>query len=149
MMQKTAIRLIQELQLQISSSSTTTTTTTPRSSAIHHDDRHTSSISSSSPSSHLAAAAVTAWQVHVTTLSLAAWLIAQPTLRPPGWNSSTLVALSKLSVVGWGGIWIMGVYYMEYRLRESTQERRLLRQWLRFLLILGIAVGLLYLPTFL
>ena len=96
-----------------------------------------------------AAAAVTAWQVHVTTLSLAAWLIAQPTLRPPGWNSSTLVALSKLSVVGWGALWIIGVYYMDYRLRESTQERRLLRQWFRFLLILGGALCLLYGPTLL
>ena len=96
-----------------------------------------------------AAAAVTAWQVHVTTLSLAALLIAQPTLRPPGWNSSTLVALSKLSVVGWGALWIIGVYYMDYRLRESTQERRLLRQWFRFLLILGGALCLLYGPTLL
>lgn len=96
-----------------------------------------------------AAAAVTAWQAHVTTLSLAALLIAQPTLRPPGWNSSSLVALSKLSVVGWGALWIIGVYYMDYRLRESTQERRLLRQWFRFLLILGGALCLLYGPTFL
>lgn len=96
-----------------------------------------------------AMAAVTAWQAHVTTLYLAALLIDHPTLRPPGWNSSTLVALSKLSVVAWGAFWIIGVYYMDYRLRESTHERRLLRQWLRFLLILGGALSLLYLPTFL
>lgn len=93
--------------------------------------------------------AVTVWQAHVTTLYLAAWLIDQPALRPPGWNSSTLVALSKLSVVGWGAFWIIGVYYMDYRLRASTHERRLLRQWLRFLLILGGVLCLLYLPTFL
>ena len=96
-----------------------------------------------------AVTAVTVWQAHVTTLYLAALLINHPFLRPPGWNNSTLVALSKLSIVVWGALWIIGVYYMEYRLRESTYERRLLRQGLRFLLLLGGALCLLYLPTLL
>jgi hypothetical protein len=87
-----------------------------------------------------------AWQAHVTTLYLTALLIDHPTWRPPGWNSGTLVAVSKLSVVGWGALWVMTTFYMEYQLRESTYERRLRQQWARFLLLLLIGLTVFYLP---
>lgn len=89
-------------------------------------------------------AAFAVWQAHVVTLVLAALLINHPTLRPPGWNSSTLVAVSKLSVVVWGSLWLMAIYYMEYQLRESIQERRLIKQWVRFTIFLCISLAVIY-----
>ncbi len=72
-------------------------------------------------------AALTAWQLHITTLYLATLLIDNPALRPRGWSSETLVGVSKLSVLVWGSLWFMLLFYMEYKLREGLQERRLLR----------------------
>ncbi len=94
-------------------------------------------------------AALVAWQAHSTTIYLAAFLIANPTLRPSGWSSSTLVGVSKLSVLGWGSLWLIAVYYMEYHLRESLQERRLLKQSLYFALFLLIGLAIAYVLTFL
>lgn len=92
-------------------------------------------------------ATLVAWQAHITTLYVAALLLDHPTLRPPGWSSSTLVGVSKLSVIGWGALWLIATSYLEYQLRESVQERRLWRQWLRFLFFLLIGLLLLHLPT--
>ncbi|MBX3011762.1 MAG: hypothetical protein KF832_09670 [Caldilineaceae bacterium] len=92
-------------------------------------------------------AAVVVWQAHVTTLYLAALLIQNPALRPSGWSSATLVGLSKLSVLGWGTLWLMGTSYLEYQLRTSVLEHRLLQQTGRCLLILVGCFGIVYLPT--
>ncbi len=94
-------------------------------------------------------AALVAWQAHVTTLYLGALLIANPTLRPPGWSSSTLVGVSKLSVIGWGSLWLMAIYYIEYQLRESVDERRLFKQCTHFALILLGSFGVAFLLTLL
>ena len=93
-------------------------------------------------------AVLVAWQAHVTTIYLGALLIATPALRPTGWNSSTLVGISKLSILGWGSLWLILVYYMEYQLRESLQERRLLQQCTRFALFLLIGLAVAYGLTF-
>jgi len=88
-------------------------------------------------------AAFTAWQLHITLLYLTALLIDNPALRPRGWSSETLVGASKLSILLWGSLWLMLTLYMEYKLRESLKEGRLLYQIARFggslLLICGIA----------
>lgn len=81
-------------------------------------------------------AALTAWQAHITTIYLGALLINNPSLRPSGWSSSTLVGISKLSVLAWGSLWLILVYYLEYQLRESLADRRLLVQCGRFALAL-------------
>ncbi|MEZ4621321.1 MAG: hypothetical protein R2867_38275 [Caldilineaceae bacterium] len=90
-------------------------------------------------------ATVTAWQLHITVLYLAALLIANPTLRPTGWSSETLVGVSKLSILLWGSLWLIFVFYMEFKLRESMQERRLRRQIGWFGGILLALYGLAYL----
>ena len=88
-------------------------------------------------------AALTAWQLHIASLYLATLLIDNPALRPRGWSSETLVGVSKLSVLVWGSLWFMLIFYMEYKLREGLQERRLLRPiwWFggSLLLIGGVA----------
>jgi hypothetical protein len=93
-----------------------------------------------------AVGAYVAWQAHVITLYLATWLISHPTWRPTGWNSGTLVALSKFSIFGWGTLWLIATYYMEYQLRTSLQERRLWQQWLRFAVIITIGLGIVSMP---
>jgi len=92
--------------------------------------------------------AFTAWQAHSATIYLAALLIANPTLRPSGWNSGTLVGVSKLAVLLWGSFWLIAVYYIEYQLRESTHERRLLKQSGQFALILLSGLAIAYLLAF-
>ncbi|MEZ4736674.1 MAG: hypothetical protein R3E79_57065 [Caldilineaceae bacterium] len=92
-------------------------------------------------------ATVVAWQAHITTLYVAALLLDHPTLRPTGWSSSTLIGISKLSVIGWGALWLIATSYLEYQLRESIADQRLGRQWLRFLLFLLMGLLLFYLPT--
>lgn len=77
-------------------------------------------------------AVLTAWQLHLTTVYGAALLIDSPTWRPRGWSTETLVGVSKLSVLVWGSLWFMLTFFMEYKLREGVQERRLLRRLLWF-----------------
>jgi hypothetical protein len=89
-------------------------------------------------------AAYTAWQAHVTTLAYAMLLINHPTWRPAGWNSGTLIGISKLSVIAWGSLWLVAIYYIEYQLRESIQERRLIKQLTYFAGRLLIALAAIY-----
>ncbi len=84
-------------------------------------------------------ATLTAWQLHIALLYLAALLIETPSLRPTGWSTGTLVAVSRLSLLIWGSLWLFLVMYLEHQLRAAVQERRLLQQSSRY------AVGLLLL----
>jgi hypothetical protein len=90
-------------------------------------------------------AVLAAWQLHLTTLYGAALLIDNPAWRPRGWSTETLVGVSKLSVLVWGSLWFMLTFFMEYKLREAVQERRLLRRLLWFGGSLVVAYGVAYL----
>ena len=72
-------------------------------------------------------AAVTAWQWHVTLLYLARLLIDSP-YRPFGWSMGTLAAVSRFSILIFGSLWLIYVYYIEYQLREALKRQRLLRR---------------------
>ena len=74
-------------------------------------------------------AAYTVWQLHIVTLHLTALLIESPNWRPTGWNSSTIVLVSRLSFFVWGALYLMFIFYIEYVLRESMYEGRLLRRF--------------------
>ncbi len=88
-----------------------------------------------------------AWQAHISTLYWGALLIANPTWRPTGWSSSTLVGISKLSVLVWASLCFIWIMYLENRLRESVYAHQLRRQALRYLLILFFLFAICYLPT--
>ena len=88
-----------------------------------------------------------AWQAHITTLYLGALLIEHPTWRPLGWSSSTLVGISKLSILIWASLCFIFIMYLENRLRESTYEHQLLKRGLRYLLWLLILFAICYLIT--
>lgn len=92
-------------------------------------------------------ATVTAWQLHVTLLYLATLLIQSPNLRLPGWSMSTLVGVSKLSVLIWGSLWLIFVMYVEYQLRMAMREGRLWRQSVRYGMGLLVLYGVAYLLT--
>ncbi|MCB0062651.1 MAG: hypothetical protein KDE19_11070 [Caldilineaceae bacterium] len=92
-------------------------------------------------------ATVTAWQLHVTLLYLTTLLIQNPALRLPGWSMSTLVGVSKLSVLIWGSLWLIFVMYMEYQLRMAMREGRLWRQSIRYGIGLLVIYGVGYLLT--
>ena len=59
-----------------------------------------------------------AWQGHITTLYVGALLIENPNWRPLGWSSSTLVGISKLSILLWASLCFIFIMYLEHRLRE-------------------------------
>lgn len=86
-----------------------------------------------------------AWQAHISTLYLGTLLINHPTWRPAGWSSDTLVGISKLSLLIWASLCFIWIMYAENRLRESVNQRRLLRQSLRFLIGLAACFALAYL----
>lgn len=90
-------------------------------------------------------ATATAWQLHITLISLASLLIDHPTLRPTGWSTSTLVPVGRLSIFIWGSTWLIFVMYAEYQLREALRERRLIQQCIRFATILIVLFGISYL----
>jgi len=92
-------------------------------------------------------ATLTAWQLHVALLYLAALLIETPSLRPTGWSTNTLAAVSRLSLLIWGSLWLFFIMYLEHQLREAVQERRLLQRSGRYALGLLFLYGIGYLIT--
>ena len=84
------------------------------------------------------AAVFVAWQWNGATLAAAAWVISKPELRPVGWNTSTLGAVQRMSVLGYGSLWLMGVMLMENLLRAATREKWLVKQTAWLVLILGV-----------
>jgi len=80
-----------------------------------------------------------AWQWNGATLAVAAWVISKPALRPAGWNTSTLGAVQRLLVLIYGGLWLMGIMFMENLLRTAARERWLYKQSAWLVLILAIA----------
>jgi hypothetical protein len=84
------------------------------------------------------AAAWVAWQWNGAIQALAAWVITKPGLRPAGWNSATLTAVNRLSVLIFGALWLIGVMLLENLLRAAAKEARLIRESGRLALFLFI-----------
>lgn len=99
----------------------------------------------------LAIAAVwVAFQWNGVVLTLAAWVISKPGLRPTGWTTATLPGINRLSVLILGALWLMGVLFTENLLRAAALEQRLIRQSVLLALILfAIWLGAIILPLLL
>jgi len=78
------------------------------------------------------------WQWNGATLAFAAWIISKPELRPTGWNTSTLGAVQRLLALIYGGLWLMGIMFMENLLRTAAREKWLYKQSAWLILILAI-----------
>jgi hypothetical protein len=69
-----------------------------------------------------------AFQCHSLAMSVGAWIINSPTLRPGGWSSTTLSPISSFAYLVLGGLVLAVVTYIEQGLSQAATENRLLRQ---------------------
>ena len=92
--------------------------------------------------------AVAAFQLQTTLLYIGYLIIENPSLRPTGWNTSTLSGINRCTFLLLGSLWLGLVIFSERYLRESLEEDRLLINAGRLLLIIGgiygFSVALLY-----
>jgi hypothetical protein len=89
--------------------------------------------------------AITLFQVHATLISLGVYMVNNPDLRPIGWNSDSIVLLSRLLWLVVGIIWLGFVMYMHEYLKEGRRVKAFGKRVLRLLLILGGVYGASYL----
>jgi len=75
-------------------------------------------------------------QIKALLLYLALLLIENDNLRPPGWNSSTIVAVDKCTTFLAVVTWLIGVMYASDHIREGLQEGRFWPQTGRMLLLI-------------
>ena len=87
----------------------------------------------------------TLFQVHGTLISLAVYIVNDPSLRPLYWNSGSIVLLSRLLWLVLGLIWLGSVMYMHEYLNEGRRAGGLWKRVLRILLILAGVYGSSYL----
>ena len=80
-------------------------------------------------------AGITGWYLLVALLAVAGWLIESP-WRPYAWNSSSLIAINKLSMLILIGMWLMLVVYLEQDLRQARFARRLVGRALVYATVL-------------
>jgi hypothetical protein len=85
------------------------------------------------------------WQAHVALLYLAALIIENPQLRPVGWSTRSLVGVSKLSILILGSAWLMFTVYLEQSLRNSVIAQRLIKQSVKYGVVIGIFWGMAWL----
>lgn len=80
---------------------------------------------------------LTLFQLHGTMIALAVYVVNDPSLRPIGWNSGSVVLLSRLLWFIIGILWLGWVMYTFEYLRESSRLQTLMKKVFRLLLILG------------
>ena len=80
---------------------------------------------------------LTLFQVHGTITALAVYVVKDPSLRPIGWNSGSVVLLTRLLWFILGILWLVWVMYTFDYLRESSRSQTLVKKVFRLLLILG------------
>jgi hypothetical protein len=80
---------------------------------------------------------LTLFQVHGTIISIAVFVVDTPSLRPTGWNSGSVILLTRFLWLVMGIIWLGWVIYTFDYLMESNQLQHLMKRVLRLLLILG------------
>jgi hypothetical protein len=83
------------------------------------------------------AATLTSFQLHATLISVALFVVDNPSLRPTGWTSGTIYGLSRLLWLILGIGWLGWVMYTFELLRESKPLKILRGRFFRLLLILA------------
>ncbi len=62
---------------------------------------------------------VVAFQLRVTLLSMGLFAVKRPSLRPTGWNTSTIHGLDRFVILILGIAWLFMVVFLENYLREG------------------------------
>ena len=63
-------------------------------------------------------------QVRALILYSALAVINNDTLRPPGWNTSTMVGVDKCTLLVLIAAWMIGVFFAEGQIREAVAKGR-------------------------
>jgi len=92
---------------------------------------------------------LTAFQVHGTLIAISIAIIANPSLRPLGWSTDTIYALSRVFWLILGIFWLGWVMYTEGYLREGYQRHLLKQRTIRLTVILAVIYGACLLILFL
>ena len=82
-------------------------------------------------------ATLTAFQIHGTLIAISLAFISNPSLRPLGWSTDTIYALSRVFWLVIGILWLGWVMFTEGYLREGYQRQLLKNRTLRLVIILG------------
>ena len=82
-------------------------------------------------------ATLTAFQVHGTLIAISHAVIKNPSLRPLGWSTDTLYALSRVFWLILGILWLGWVMFTEGYLREGYQRQLLKQRTIRLTIILA------------
>jgi hypothetical protein len=82
-----------------------------------------------------------AFQVHGTLIAISLAVIKNPSLRPPGWSTDTIYALSRVFWLILGIIWLGWVMFTEGYLSEGHQRSLLIQRIFRLLVILAATYG--------
>ena len=82
-------------------------------------------------------ATLTAFQVHGTLIAVSLAIIQNPSLRPYGWSTDTVYALSRVFWLILGILWLGWVMFTEGFLREGYQRQLLVKRTIRLAIILG------------
>ena len=86
-------------------------------------------------------ATLVAFQVHGMLVALALAVIENPSLRPPGWSTDTIFALSRVFWLILGILWLGWVMFTEGYLREGYQRHLLTRRIFLLVIILAATYG--------
>ena len=86
-------------------------------------------------------ATFTAFQIHGTLIAVALAAIKNPALRPYGWTTSTIYALSRMLWLVLGILWLGWVMFTEGYLREGYQQQLLKQRTFRLTIILAVLYG--------
>jgi len=85
--------------------------------------------------------AMVAFQLQALMIYLGILVIQTPTLRPTGWNTSTLDGIYRCSFLLLGSLWLGMAVFIEKHLRERSAAQRLWPTALRLALIGGAIYG--------
>jgi hypothetical protein len=94
-------------------------------------------------------ATLTAFQIYGTLIAISLAVIKNPSLRPLGWSTNTIHALSRVFWLVLGILWLGWVMFTEGYLREGYQRQLLKNRALRLLIILGATYLLFFITPFL
>lgn len=94
-------------------------------------------------------ATLTAFQIHGTLIAISLAVIENPSLRPLGWSTDTVYALSRVFWLILGIFWLGWVMFTEGYLREGYQRQLLKNRTLRLMIILGATYVIFFIIPFL
>lgn len=86
-----------------------------------------------------ALAVVVAFELQVTFVYLGILVVQSPSLRPTGWNTSTVAGINRCGYLLMAILWLGVVFYLEKYLSTALEEGRLWSQALRAgLMLVGV-----------